>query len=170
MKIETASAIATAKQAALEVLHHNMCGPFSGLPRAAGWGYPEPYTRDCLICALGILVSGNEKLIASLRKVLETLARNQSSRGHIPSLVHDPESRGASDTTPLFLMVLALFRKATGELNFLTESLRLALNWMDYQSPADRVLVAQSPASYWRDALCIPRTAGSGMEFTIRDL
>jgi hypothetical protein len=96
MKIETASAVATAKHAALEVLHHNMCGPFSGLPRAAGWGYPEPYTRDCLICALGILVSGNEKLIASLRKVLETLARNQSVHWHIPSLVHDPENRGAS--------------------------------------------------------------------------
>src|SRR5271166_4987996 len=134
MKTEEASAVEIAKQSALEVLHHNMRGPFFGLPRSAGWGYPEPYTRDCLICALGILVSGN-----------------QSPRGHIPSLVHDPENRGASDTTPLFLMVLAFFRKATGELNFLTDALRRALNWMDYQSPADRVLVAQLPTSDWRD-------------------
>jgi Alkaline and neutral invertase len=151
MKIETASAVATAKHAALEVLHHNMCGPFSGLPRAAGWGYPEPYTRDCLICALGILVSGNEKLIASLRKVLETLARNQSVHGHIPSLVHDPENRGASDTTPLFLMVLSFFRKVTGDTGFLVDAMQRALTWMDYQSPGDRILVAQLPTSDWRD-------------------
>ncbi len=151
MKIETASAVATAKHAALEVLHHNMCGPFFGLPRAAGWGYPEPYTRDCLICALGILVSGNEKLIASLRKVLETLARNQSVHGHIPSLVHDPENRGASDTTPLFLMVLSFFRKVTGDTDFLVDAMRRALTWMDYQSPGDRILVAQLPTSDWRD-------------------
>ena len=151
MKIETASAIATAKQAALEVLHHNMCGPFSGLPRAAGWGYPEPYTRDCLICALGILVSGDERLIASLRNVLETLARNQSVHGHIPSLVHDPENRGASDTTPLFLMALSFFRKTTGDAEFLIDAMRRALTWMDYQSPCDRILVAQLPTSDWRD-------------------
>jgi glycosyl hydrolase family 100 (putative invertase) len=151
MKIETASAVATAKHAALEVLHHNMCGPFSGLPRAAGWGYPEPYTRDCLICALGILVSGNQKLIASLRKVLETLARNQSLHGHIPSLVHDPENRGASDTTPLFLMALTFFRKVTGDTEFLVDAMRRALTWMDYQSPGDRILVAQLPTSDWRD-------------------
>jgi glycogen debranching enzyme len=128
-----------------------MRGPYFGLPRAAGWGYPEPYTRDCLICALGILVSANQILIASLREVLETLSRNQSPRGHIPSLVHDPENRGASDTTPLFLMILTFFRKATGELNFLTDALRRALNWMDYQIPEDRVLVAQLPTSDWRD-------------------
>src|SRR5271154_1134513 len=60
MKTEETSAVEIAKQSALEVLHHNMRGPFFGLPRAAGWGYPEPYTRDCLICALGILVSGNQ--------------------------------------------------------------------------------------------------------------
>jgi len=151
MKIETASDIATAKQAALEVLHHNMCGPFSGLPRTAGWGYPEPYTRDLLICALGILVSGDERLIASLRNVLETLARNQTVHGHIPSLVHDPENRGASDTTPLFLMALSFFRKTTGDADFLNDAMRRALTWMEYQSPGDRVMVAQLPTSDWRD-------------------
>ena len=151
MKIETISAVQTAKQAALQVLHHNMRGPFFGLPRSAGWGYPEPYTRDCLICALGILVSGNQTLIASLRNVLETLARNQSVHGHIPSLVHDPENRGASDTTPLFLMALSFFRNVTGDADFLIDAMRRALTWMDYQSPGDHLLVAQLPTSDWRD-------------------
>jgi len=94
-----------AKRAALEVLHHNAHGPYRGLPRTAGWGYPEPYTRDLMIAGLGILASGDEKLRQRLRRVLETLARNQSRLGHIPSLVHDPEDRGASDTTPLFLLI-----------------------------------------------------------------
>jgi hypothetical protein len=147
----TSEGVEQAKEAALQVLLHNMHGPYRGLPRTAGWGYPEPYTRDLMIAGLGVLASGNERLLASLRRVLETLAKNQSPRGHIPSLVHDGEDRGASDTTPLFLLTLACFRLATGEGCFLEEAARRALTWMDYQSPSDRVMVAQQPTTDWRD-------------------
>jgi len=140
-----------AKEAAIEVLLHNAHGPYRGLPRVAGWGYPEPYTRDLMISSLGILVSGNEKLMKSLRRVLETLAKNQCNLGHVPSLVHDPEDRGASDCTPLFLMAVGLFRRVTGEQDFLDEAVRKAFVWMEYQSPAARVTVAQLPTSDWRD-------------------
>jgi hypothetical protein len=143
--------IEQAKQAALEVLLHNAHGPFHGLPRTAGWGYPEPYTRDLMISILGIAVSGNEKLMESIREVLETLAKNQTEHGHIPSLVHDPDDRGASDTTPLFLLAAGIFRKVTGETDFLHSAVEKALVWMDYQSPSDRSLVAQQPTSDWRD-------------------
>jgi hypothetical protein len=143
--------VAEAGEAALDVLLHNARGPFRSLPRTAGWGYPEPYTRDLMISSLGFLVSGNERLLGVLRRVLETLARNQSPLGHIPSLVHDPEDRGASDTTPLFLIGLALYRRAAGEPELLAEAARKALAWMDYQSPEDRVMVAQQPTSDWRD-------------------
>ena len=114
--------IEDAKKTALEVLLHNAHGPYRGLPRTAGWGYPEPYTRDLMICLLGVLVSGNQKLIAAYKKVLRTLAQNQSSNGHIPSLVHDPEDRGASDCTPLFLVGTGLYRKATQDAEFLCEA------------------------------------------------
>ena len=140
-----------AKKTAAEVLLHNRHGPYRGLPRTAGWGYPEPYTRDLLIGGLGILVLGDRELVASLRHILETLAKHQSQHGHIPSLVHDPEDRGASDTTPLFLMVLAIYRQTTGEKEFLESAKERALRWMDYQSPSDRVMVAQMPTSDWRD-------------------
>jgi hypothetical protein len=140
-----------ARAAALEVLLHNSKGPYYSLPRTAGWGYPECYTRDMMIATLGILVSENETLIGIQRRVLETLAKNQSPNGHIPSLVHDPEDRGASDTTPLFLLATALFRLATGENTFLHEEVQRALTWMTYQSPDDRILVAQLPTSDWRD-------------------
>ena len=145
------ASIQEAKSAALEVLLHNSCGPYDGLPRTAGWGYPEPYTRDLLISALGIFASGNEVLLHSLRRVLATLALNQSPRGMISSLVHDPEDRGASDTTPLFLLVLGMFRRFTGDEDFLEDAATKALRWMDYQTIDDRELVGQQPTSDWRD-------------------
>ena len=143
--------IEEAKKAALNVLLHNAHGPFHGLPRTAGWGYPEPYTRDLMFSIFGIAVTGNQKLMDSIRKVLITLAFNQTERGHIPSLVHDREDRGASDTTPLFLLGVGIFRKVTGEMEFLDVAVEKALIWMEYQSPSDRYLVAQQPTSDWRD-------------------
>ena len=143
--------IQAAKSAAVDVLLHNASGPYDGLPRTAGWGYPEPYTRDLLISALGILASGNAVLLVSLRRVLTELARTQSPRGMIASLVHDAEDRGASDTTPLFLLVLGMFRRFTGEPVFLQDAATKALRWMDFQTIDDRELVGQQPTSDWRD-------------------
>ena len=151
MKTEFLKEIEDAKKAALEVLLHNAQGPYHGLPRTAGWGYPEPYTRDLMISILGIGASGNQKLLKSIRKVLETLAKNQTEHGHITSLVHDKDDRGASDTTPLFLLAIGIFRKITGEVDFLTEAVEKSLSWMSHQSPSDRYLVAQQPTSDWRD-------------------
>jgi len=143
--------IEEAKKAALEVLLHNEKGPFHGLPRTAGWGYPEPYTRDLLFSIFGIAVSDNPKLMESIRKVLETLAQNQTNHGHINSLVHDKEDRGSSDSTPLFLLAMGIYRKVTGESDFLKEAVEKSITWMEYQSPSDLYLVAQQPTSDWRD-------------------
>ena len=143
--------IEQAKKAAIEVLLHNAHGPYHGLPRTAGWGYPEPYTRDLMFSILGIAVSGNQKLMNSIRRVLVTLATNQTAHGHIPSMVHDKEDRGASDTTPLFLLATGIFRKITGEPDFLHDAVEKSLIWMEYQSPSDRNMIAQQPTSDWRD-------------------
>jgi glycogen debranching enzyme len=143
--------IEEAKSAATEVLLNNANGPFNGLPRTAGWGYPEPYTRDLMFSVFGIAVTGNKVLLASIRNVLLTLAGNQTIHGHIPSLVHDSEDRGSSDTTPLFLLATGIFRKISGEKDFLNEAVGKALTWMQYQSPSDRYMVAQQPTSDWRD-------------------
>ena len=151
MNSQNQALIESAKKAALEVLKHNAKGPYHNLPRTAGWGYPEPYTRDLLISIFGIGVSEDPELLNSMRKVLETLAKNQSDKGHIPSLVHDKEDRGASDTTPLYLIAIAIFREVVNEPEFLKKSVEKALLWMEYQSPSDRYLVAQQPTSDWRD-------------------
>jgi hypothetical protein len=65
--------------------------------------------------------------------------------------VHDPEDRGASDTTPLFLLAAALYREKTGERDFLSDAVQKAMVWMDYQSPSDRTIVGQLPTTDWRD-------------------
>jgi hypothetical protein len=140
-----------AKQAALEILLHNARGPVDGLPRTAGWGYPEPYTRDLLLSAFGVLVSGSEELVETLGRTLTVLAKNQTGRGHIPSMVHDPDNLGASDTTPLFLIAVGLYQRATGDAGFLDGAVQKALTWMQYQSPDDSVMVGQLPTSDWRD-------------------
>jgi hypothetical protein len=151
MKTKSWQEVEEAKKAALEVLLNNAQGPYHGLPRTAGWGYPEPYTRDLMISIFGIAVTSNLKLKESIRRVLETLAKNQTEHGHIPSLVHNKEDRGSSDTTPLFLLAAGIFRKMSDEPDFLKDAVKKALIWMEYQSPSDRYLVAQQPTSDWRD-------------------
>lgn len=140
-----------AKATALQVLLHNAHGPFCDLPRTAGWGYPEPYTRDLMISSLGILASGNNGLLSQLRRVFESLAKYQTPHGHIPSLAHSSKALGASDTTPLFLLALSFYRQVTGEADFLADAAQKALLWMKFQSPEDNVLVGQLPTSDWRD-------------------
>jgi len=140
-----------AKEAAVQVLSNNLRGPHDRLPRTAGWGYPQPYTRDLMISALGILISGRDQLVDGLRRTLLALAENQTELGHVPSLAHDPDDRGASDTTPLFLFSLALYRRACGEADFLEAAAQKALTWMRYQSPDDLIMVGQLPTTDWRD-------------------
>ncbi|MEO7034226.1 MAG: glycoside hydrolase 100 family protein [Polyangiaceae bacterium] len=151
MSESATSTVEDAKRAAIAVLEHNAFGPFAGLPRTAGWGYPEPYTRDLMIALPGFLLTGKPALREQMRKTLQALANHQTAHGHIPSLAHDPENLGASDTTPLFLFGLAVFRRALGEPEFLELAAQKAITWMRYQSPDDRVMVAQLPTTDWRD-------------------
>lgn len=143
--------VEAARAAAIAVLEHNAVGPYAGLPRTAGFGYPEPYTRDLMISLPGFLLTGKPKLREQMRKTLQALAQNQTARGHIPSLAHDPENLGASDTTPLFLFGLGAFRRAANEPDFLEQAAQKAITWMRYQAPDDRVMVAQLPTTDWRD-------------------
>jgi GH15 family glucan-1,4-alpha-glucosidase len=49
--------------------------------------YKRVWARDGVICGLAALASGDEDLIATFRKTLETLANNQHYNGTIPSNV-----------------------------------------------------------------------------------
>lgn len=143
--------IASARAAALKVLLHNSHGTVANLPRTAGWGYPEPYTRDLLISVLGIATTGNAELMQSIKNVMLTLAANQTHNGQIPSLVNDKKNCGSSDTTPLFLLAAGVFRKLLNTPHFLEEAVNKAFIWMEYQCPTSHYLIAQQPTSDWRD-------------------
>lgn len=114
MKTKNWTDIENVRFAAINVLLQNINGPFQGLPRTEAWGYPEPYTRGLMLSVPGILVSRSDKLVISFKETLEVSVKNQSKNGHIPSMVHDSENRGASDTTPLFLLATGIFRKFIG--------------------------------------------------------
>lgn len=143
--------IRAARRAAIKILQHNAVGPCEDLPRTAGWGYPEPYTRDLMIALPGFLLTGDRQCLDQMRRTLEHLAKNQTERGHITSLAHDPDNRGASDTTPLFLFGLAIFRQHVDEPEFLQAAADKAITWMSYQSDDDQGMVTQLPTSDWRD-------------------
>ncbi len=49
--------------------------------------YKRVWARDGIICGLAALASGDEDLIDTFKKTLETLAKNQHSNGTIPSNV-----------------------------------------------------------------------------------
>ena len=149
-------AVGRACQAAKRVLLHNNKGPCQGLPRTAGWGYPEPYTRDQMIVALATTALQHRELMRGTRLTLEGLARGQSRLGHIASYAHDGDNRGASDTTPLYLIGLAAYRRASRRTRWLESSARAALTWLAYQSPDDKVLIDQQPTTDWRDEQWVP--------------
>ena len=140
-----------ARAAALEVLRFNAQGTVPGLPRTAGWGYPEPYTRDLMLSAFGILPAGDPGLVEMLRRVLDSLVETQSPLGQISSLAHDPTDLGSSDATPLFLIGSGLYRLSTGEDHLFEAAVEKAFRWMSYQRPDEISLVAQMPTSDWRD-------------------
>ena len=176
MNSDEKNLIESAKKAAIEVLLHNANGTVANLPRTAGWGYPEPYTRDLLISVLGIAVSDNTELMQSVKNVLLTLAENQSENGQIPSLVNDKNNTGSSDTTPLFLMATGIFRSILNDSHFLEEAVDKALVWMDYQCPTNHYLIAQQPTSDWRDeqwvlgyGLFVNALTYSGLKFLKND-
>ena len=148
--------IGRAARAAKRVLRHNNVGPCAGLPRTAAWGYPEPYTRDMMIVALGTTLLRDRQLMRGTRLTLEALAANQSHLGHIPSYAHERDNRGASDTTPLFLLGVAAYRRAAGRPAFLQSPAQKSLTWLAYQSPDDKVILDQQPTTDWRDEQWVP--------------
>lgn len=151
MEAQDIQLIERARKAAIEVLLHNSQGTVANLPRTAGWGYPEPYTRDLLISSLGIAASGNKELLSSIQNVMQTLVDNQSDDGQIPSLVNDKNNKGSSDTTPLFLLAVGILRQVFKDINYLETAVKKASVWMEYQCPTSYFLIAQQPTSDWRD-------------------
>jgi GH15 family glucan-1,4-alpha-glucosidase len=77
----------TAYHKAIDLLH-KVASPYGFLASAENTtNYKRVWARDGVICGLAALASGDEKLIATFKKTLETLAKHQHPIGTIPSNV-----------------------------------------------------------------------------------
>ena len=148
---------------AVEILHHCVTdGGFraSGLPS----GYPQVWARDSAITALGAIVSGDERLIATVRASLETLSRYQSVRGLVQLNVNpdsgyvSTENAGAADANLWYVLSHYLYFQHTQDLAFLQthwDSLTRAIIWLEYQDMNECGLLEIPEAGNWMDLVAI---------------
>ncbi|WP_372591859.1 amylo-alpha-1,6-glucosidase [Guyparkeria sp.] len=92
--------------------------------------YRRVWARDGVIIGLAALMTGEEALVATMRKTLETLARHQGPHGEIPSNVDTTTQRisyggttGRVDADLWFVIGCAEYWRASGDDVFLKEVL-----------------------------------------------
>ncbi len=153
-------------QKSIELLTKNSCQ--SGImasslcARAQQRNYLNIFARDTGICSLGILTSGNKKLIHLVKKSLLILGRFQASNGQIPNYVN-PDTNyinfwrmGCIDATLWWLIAIKYYERYTGDKNFILQlknKIKKAITWLSCQEhPIDKLLV-QNEASDWADIM-----------------
>lgn len=92
--------------------------------------YKRVWARDGVICGLAALASGDEKLIETFRKTLETLATNQHKNGTIPSnvMTHGDQVEvsygglaGRVDAVTWFVIGICQYAYYTKDINFVAK-------------------------------------------------
>ena len=92
--------------------------------------YQRVWARDGVICGLAALASGDEQLILTFRKTLETLAKHQHSNGTIPSnvLINDGKKEvsygglaGRVDAVTWFIIGVCQYGFYTKDENFVQQ-------------------------------------------------
>ena len=93
--------------------------------------YKRVWARDGVICGLAALASGDEKLIATFKSTLETLAQHQHSIGTIPSNVFFSEDKievsygglaGRVDAVTWFVIGVCQYVYYTNDIAFLEKN------------------------------------------------
>jgi hypothetical protein len=131
-------------------------------PKAERRNYRSVFGRDASICALGMVRSGDERLIGTARAGLETLARFQADNGQIPNYVK-PAGRDANfwhfgciDSTLWWLIALRDYDRFSGDgslLPSLKGRVDKAVSWLLCQEQPSRGLLVQNEASDWADIM-----------------
>lgn len=129
---------------------------------AASRGYRHVFGRDAAICALGMLVSGDEQLRETARAGLVTLARYQADNGQIPKYVDTAAKEadfwylGCIDATLWWLIALHFYGKYTQDGSLQAElqiHVEAALRWLHCQEHPRAFLLQQNEASDWADIM-----------------
>lgn len=131
-------------------------------PAAEARHYTRIFGRDAAICVLGMVVSGDEALIATARQSLETLAEHQAENGQIPKYV-DPLGNeadfwylGCIDATLWWLIAVRFFNQRHPEARLaavLAPEVQRALTWLHCQEHQRLFLLQQNEASDWADIM-----------------
>lgn len=165
MDTDQAKLIEECRLHACELLHHNLT-PFGIIaakvkPEEDRRHYHCIFGRDAAIAALGMVVSGDAKLIEAACIGMHTLAAHQASNGQIPKYV-DPEKKegdfwylGCIDATLWWLLAVDFItRHTTINLHLeLTQPIAAAINWLNCQEHPRLYLLRQNEASDWADIM-----------------
>src|SRR5262249_31223246 len=148
---------------AIEVLYR--CVTPKGF-RASGLaaGYPQGWTRDNAITALGVFVTGDQQLAATVRAFLHTMGQYQSRRGLVPLNVNpdsgyiSTENAGAVDANLWYILLHYLYWQQTGDIEFLRDHwpvITKALLWLEYQDMNECGLLEIPEAGSWMDLVAV---------------
>ncbi|MEJ2685131.1 MAG: glycoside hydrolase 100 family protein [Candidatus Sulfobium sp.] len=124
--------------------------------------YASIFGRDASISVLGMVVSGDAKLVRSARMSLLTLAERQAANGQIPNYVK-PEAGevdywyfGCIDATLWWLIAVAFYDRvvpAAPLSGSLSPVIDRALKWLLSQEHQALFLLQQNEASDWADVM-----------------
>ncbi len=124
-------------------------------------GYEALWARDSMTCALGASLVG-EEFKETMKKSLETLAKNQTELGLIPNCVGSYNTERQSDVTfnsidapQWYIIGHFVYAKAYKDESLLKKykkSIDLAFSWLRHQDPNNDNLIVQQPTADWLDA------------------
>jgi len=124
--------------------------------------YTRIFGRDHAICALGMALSGDERLIEGAQRGLIALAERQAENGQIPKYI-DPESGevdfwyvGCIDAALWWLIALRFVDARTTDIRLarrLEGNVARALAWLRCQEHQRFRLLQQNEASDWADIM-----------------
>ncbi|MCD4762083.1 glycoside hydrolase [bacterium] len=122
--------------------------------------YDYIFGRDACICSLGMVASGDKKLIAIAKKSLKTLADYQTKLGEIPYSCAPSHKKslfyylGSIDSTLWWLIAVDFYSRNSGDKTLKTKlekNIKKAFRWLHYQDQNNCGLLEQCEASDWAD-------------------
>jgi hypothetical protein len=164
------SRVEACRRHSIELLHRNLtpAGILAATPgpKADQRGYTAIFGRDAAVCAIGMALSGDERLQAMAAGGLRTLAEHQAPNGQIAKFVdvHRQEADfwylGCIDSTLWWLIALVVLdtslpRTAANRSlqRRYAKQITLAIQWLLAQEHQRFFLLQQNEASDWADIM-----------------
>src|SRR6202795_4461873 len=125
-------------------------------------GYTAIFGRDAAVCAIGMVLSGDQSLARAAATGLHTLAEHQAPNGQIAKFVDVQRQEadfwylGCIDSTLWWLIALAIldrYRSPGGLLRKYAKRIKLASQWLLAQEHQRFYLLQQNEASDWADIM-----------------